>query len=336
MKIASPPDRAPSPAAAAPVAKRRCTWLRTPLFAAATAMAIGVSAHPHGPGNGGSAGDVQLDPDLHVEAVIARSGQEHPAQIDYVADLVRLALEAADVSHDVRIAEHTHADGRAPPALGQGEGHGANIAVASPAKNAADGLQPVYFPVQRGLAGQRLLVVRQEERARFAEIDSLSDLRERVGAVTASDQALFRHNRLETISASADGLLDAVANGQVDYAALRPQHAVKWLEQQAGQHPGLSSEGTPTVAYRGDDMLYVAAEAHDLIRALDVGLVRAYASGDLAEFQAEHPFLKRLAATLELNERGTIPVEHPAVPRALQRTPDDLWLPRLRPGNLEH
>ncbi len=90
----------------------------------------------------------------------------------------------------------------------------------------------------------------------------------------------------------------------------------------------MTLEKTLALAWRGDDIFYVAPDAADLVAALDEALMAAYRNGTLTEFQRTHPWLGGLVRDTGLIERRTLILDPPDMPRALQRAPAELWLQR--------
>lgn len=300
------------------------------LVAAAMLLPGAVAAHPHGPGNGGSApGDdagARLDADGPLEVTVARSAPGPAPRDRYVLELVALALDAAGVEHELSLSDDVHGADTLDHVLPAGH-HGADVAAAPPRADLIEALRPVYFPVQRGLPGHRLLVIARDEADRFRDVRGLDDLRALTGAVArgSGDRALLRHNGLPAVAVAADGLAAAVAEGRADYAAVAPRRALALAGDDSGR-AGLALEQSLALAYRGDEILYAAPGAGDLVAAIDAGLMRAYRSGELAAFQREHPYLRGLIREAGLDARRTLVLDHPDVPRALQRAPGDLWL----------
>ncbi len=154
-------------------------------------------AHPHGPGNGGSAPpenpELTQDPDLFLQVTLARRGEEPTKREAYVLDLVELALNAAGVEHELSVDGHGHDDDALVHALTD-DHHHANLAVEPPDAELTNTLRPVYFPVHRGLPGYRLLVIARGDQERFNQASGLDALRGMTAAVRAGsgDRAFMK------------------------------------------------------------------------------------------------------------------------------------------------
>ena len=80
-------------------------------------------------------------------------------------------------------------------------------------------LQPVKIPVDKGLLGYRVFLIRAQDQARFSAVNSLSDLRQfSIGqGYDWSDVAMYQNAGIKVVgSATYEGLFDMLAAGRFD------------------------------------------------------------------------------------------------------------------------
>ena len=185
------------------------------------------------------------------------------------------------------------------------------------------GLRAVPFPIDRGLIGWRVLLVRRGDGARFTAIASASELARVNGAQGHDwpDLAVLLHNGLRVMpSPTYEGLFSMLARGHVDYVA----RSISEAGAELGRHADLPLEIGPHLLLYYPSALYffVQPRNQDLAAAIGSGLESSLRDGSLgARFDAQYSSC--LAA---LGRRRVIRLDNPDLPPDAPVSRRELWL----------
>ncbi len=243
--------------------------------------------------------------------------------IDQVSiDLLRLALARAPGAYEVQPWALRVERSRALHELARGRFLDVAWAVTSREREAA--LLPVRIPLDRGLSGWRLALVRQADVARFADMHQLADL--------ASLRAGQGYDWVETAVLRANGLPVVTGNHSVSLPAMLAAHRFDyyprplrqaWVEAQQYAQLGLVVE--PRLALHFPSALYFFVHRSNtaLAAALEHGLRKVMADGTFErQFLAEHGSYIRRAA---LAQRRIFQLNNPVLPPETPLQMRDWW-----------
>lgn len=186
-------------------------------------------------------------------------------------------------------------------------------------------LRPVRVPIDRGLFGWRLLLVRRGESARFARVRSLDDLRPfrflqghdwpDTSILEANGLQVERSTNFETLFPMlAKGRADALPRAAVEVAhELRTYGETHRLELE----PGLVLR-YPTALY-----YFVSPNRHDLAVLIERGLRRMMASGQWDRLL--HTFYGEDLRFAQLAQRRVIDLKNPLLPPETPLGEPGLW-----------
>lgn len=186
-------------------------------------------------------------------------------------------------------------------------------------------LRPVRFPIDRGLIGWRVLLVRRDALPRFVPgADPKGALAALLGAQGHDwpDLAILRANGLRMASSPAyEGLFAMLARGHVDYV---PRSVAEAADELAARpRSGLAIEPRLLLRYPSALYFFVNPDNEALAQALETGLERAQADGSLQRLfdRAHGPVLARL----DLDRRVVVPLANPLQPPGLPLHRRELW-----------
>ncbi|ALT78463.1 substrate-binding periplasmic protein [Paucibacter sp. KCTC 42545] len=248
----------------------------------------------------------------------------------YCIEVLKLAVEHCGVSYQLKPVLQPVGQGRAIRQLSAGEGP-LNILWSMTSAERERDLLPLRFPLDRGLMGWRLLLVRKAEQQRFAQIRSLEELR----GLTAvqmhdwPDTQILRANGLQVGTGSSyENLFAMLQHGRTDYFPRSVLEIAEDLERFGTRHdlaiaPGLLLR-YPTAFY-----FFVSPREPALAKDLSLGLERIISNGSWRALFLQH--MRRQSKALKLPERQVLALRNPLLPAAtpLQRT--ELW---EEPGRL--
>ncbi len=146
----------------------------------------------------------------------------------------------------------------------------------------------------RGLNSHRVFLIRQEDQAKFAKVNSLADLKEfRAGMVSHwPDTDILRASGLPVVtSAHYELLFDMLKAGRVDYFP-RGLYEV-WQEQELHEKQGLAVEQSLMLYYYGPMYFFVNRENQALADRIERGLRIAIQDGSFDELFFSIPGFER-------------------------------------------
>lgn len=186
---------------------------------------------------------------------------------------------------------------------------------------------PVRLPLLKGLAGYRVLVVRSQDRDRFANMQSAKDFAGLTGGQLQDwpDIDILRANNLEQISAlTLDQLYQLLRAGRIDYV-LRGITEVA-IEQQIYDFSGLETMRSPVLRYPAPIYFFVTPQRPELAELLGYGLRKLHQSGGLEQLHRTHPNTAPWFSDASLwQDRHFIDLENPDLKTPSDWQQTNLW-----------
>jgi hypothetical protein len=138
-------------------------------------------------------------------------------------------------------------------------------------------LHQVPFPVDRGLIGYRLLLIREQDQARFDAVRTLDDLKQFSFGLLASwgDVRILEHNGLKVVRGSSyDGLFRMLSAGRFDAFSRDIDEIQLELERKGIELPDLAIERTLLLRYPSARYFFVSRtmEGLRLGARIEIGL----------------------------------------------------------------
>lgn len=191
----------------------------------------------------------------------------------------------------------------------------------------------IPIPIMKGLLGYRVLIIRAEDQARFAQIArapnverdaSLQALRLGIPA-TWADAGLFRHNGYRVNEeGSFDELFNRQLKGEFDYASFGANEIESVFSERAAPADTLVIENSLVLYYPFPVVFYVNPTKTLLNERLNRGLQIISDNGELDKLFNE--FHGDVIRRLRLHERQLIKLENPLLPTELKTYQSDLLL----------
>lgn len=239
----------------------------------------------------------------------------------YPLALLRLALDHSGA--DYRLEETAvMTQSRAMKLMEHHQGVDVVWSMTSREREAA--LRPIRIPIDKGLIGWRVLLVRGSDVGRFAAADP-NTLKQMIAGQGHDwpDREILLSNRYITRSSSYDALFDMLASGRIDYVP----RSVTEVQDEANAHAdkGLVIEPSLMLCYPAALYYFVHADNEHLAGQIERGLEAAIADGSFDRLfnQTHEPLLKNLA----VQQRRVIRLTNPLLPEATPLTRTALWYP---------
>jgi hypothetical protein len=232
-------------------------------------------------------------------------------QLAYVRRLVELALSRAGSRREVRTVDLDMAQGRTLVELALPNSPIDLMWTMTDRQRESSGLLPVRIPIDRGLLGWRLLLVRRSELADWAKVRSLKDLSGRLAGQGHDwpDTTILRANGLQVGTSSVyEALFRMLAAGRIDYF---PRSILEIdAEMAGGRYPELAIAPDLMLHYPAAAYFFVSPRRPELAAELKEGLEAAAADGS---FQRLHR-----------DQYGTVLKAHPVKPGRVLRLSNPL------------
>ncbi|MEJ6003972.1 hypothetical protein WG899_00295 [Paucibacter sp. AS339] len=250
-------------------------------------------------------------------------GQEDPFR-RYCMEVLKLALELCGVPYRMQPVPQPLGQGQAIRRLSSGQGP-VDILWSMTSEARERALLPLRIPLDRGLMGWRLLLVRRADQQRFANIRSLDEL----AALTAGqmydwpDTQILQANGLKVGTGSAYASLFAMLErGRTDYFPRSVLEIEDDLARFGAQHDLVIAPGLllryPTAFY-----FFVSPREPRLADDLSRGMERALSEGSLQALFKQH--MRQHSKRLDLHDRHVLALRNPLLPAATPLRRSELW-----------
>lgn len=249
-------------------------------------------------------------------------------QLAYVRRIVELALARAGSKLEIRPVDLDMTQGRTLIELAGGHSPIDLMWTMTDNQRESGGLLPVRIPIDRGLLGWRLLLVRRQELAAWRRVRSLTDLRQRVAGQGHDwpDTTILRANGLQVGTSSGyEALFRMLAAGRIDYF---PRSILEIdAEMGSGRYPELAIAPELMLHYPAAAYLFVSPARPDLAADLKTGLEAAVADGSFQRLHRE--FYGAVLKAHPVSPDRVVRLSNPLLPPDTPVQRRELW---LQPG----
>lgn len=188
-------------------------------------------------------------------------------------------------------------------------------------------LLPIRIPMRKGLLGWRVLLIRSEDQAQFAQVKTLDDLRQLKAGYGEqwADLPVLQANVGDVVTSNQyDALFVMLAGKRFDYLHRGLHEPWAELEARKEELPNLRVEETILLHYPIGNYLYVSKENPQLAERLETGFRAAIADGSFEQlFQAEYGEIIR---KVNIKQRTLIEFTNPILPQGMLPDDPSLWL----------
>ena len=187
-------------------------------------------------------------------------------------------------------------------------------------------LQAVRIPLLKGLLGYRIFIIRSGEETRFADIQTLDDLKLLTAGQGAEwpDIKILRANGIKVVTGiKYDGLFGMLQHKRFDYFPRGVNEA--WAEVKAHPDKNLVVEKTLLLQYPAPIYFFVNKQNKELADRLERGLRIAIKDGSFAQLFKNHPANKEAFELAKIDKRKIFRLQNPLLPQATPLTEKALW-----------
>ena len=247
---------------------------------------------------------------------------------NYELGLLKLALSYGDEPYQFSFAAEEQNDETRIAEIARGS---LDLFWAATSSDLEQRLLPVRIPLYKGLLGHRLLVIRQQDAARFANVRTLADLAQLKAGQGRfwSDTRILKTAGLNVVTAvKATSLYPMLDGGRFDYYPRGASEAWREIDEQRALP--LIVEPHLLLIYKMPLYFFVSQQNPQLAQRIKQGLERAIADGSFDRYFYGHPEIKALLARSNMKQRTALYLENPDLPSATPLQRPELWFDYTR------
>ena len=254
-----------------------------------------------------------------LSVIYPRSSSSADQRSDYYITLLDLALSKSGAPYQLRPHDTPMVELRVLQKLSTNDG--INVTWMPTSRAYEQQLLPIRIPLDKGLLGWRIFLIRQRDRAQFAAIQTLQQLQAcSAGQVSEwIDTGILRANGMKVIDAPLyDGLFPMLNAGRFQYFP----RGIAEIWGELNSHAGLGLEVEPHLAlhYPAYTYFFVAKNNPELARLIERGLRAAIADGSFDRlFERYNGDLIKRA---RLSSRLVFELKNPYAPESAPALPD--------------
>jgi hypothetical protein len=271
-------------------------------------------------------------PAAHGQTVVIHPRAESATDTRYQYDwtVLRAALEKTRPAfgpYELREATYRMVQSRVEYEMLNPEGR-LNILVRSTSIDLEKRFLPIRIPVDRGLLGYRIMLVRSADLPKFAAVRTLDELRKfRIGQGKGwTDVSILKSAGFDVVEGdSYDGLFSMLTAERFDAFSRSINEALSEYESQHETHPTMAIEPTLLLHYSLPRYFFVRrdAEGERLAKRIESGLEMMVRDGSLATLFFE--FKGEQIRQAGLDKRRVLNIPNPLLPPETPLERGELW-----------
>lgn len=244
------------------------------------------------------------------------------ARYDFQIRLLKLALDKSGVAYQMRPSKIKMEQGRSLLQLEKGED--LDVLWSMTSRDREQKLRPIRIPIDKGLTGYRVFLVKPENLKKFAQVSTLEQLR-RYEAGQGShwpDTRILQANGLNVYGATGhENLFNMLDAGRFDYFP----RSITEVWDEIAAHPGRNFEIEPTIllAYPAAAYYFVNKKNLALAGAIETGLRRAIRDGSFD--QLFYAYYGEFIRNADLPKRKVIRLRNPLLSDETPLQQPHLW-----------
>jgi hypothetical protein len=247
-------------------------------------------------------------------------------RFDYATQLLEKALKKTVKSHGpFKMKPGASMNvGRAFTYLNEGEI--VNVGWSSPTNEREANFIPIRIPIRKGLLGYRIFLIKKQDRAKFAAIRTLDELKKlKVGQGHIwNDVKVFKANGFKVVTSSVyEGLFKMLIHGRFDYFSRGINEAPSEYQQRKDKLPDLFLEENILLYYPWPKYFFTSKKTPELAERIERGLRIMIQDGSF-----DKHFMKFHQKDIEmtnLKNRRLFKIDNPLLPSTVPIDQNQLW-----------
>jgi len=183
---------------------------------------------------------------------------------------------------------------------------------------------PVYFPIDLGLNGWRILLIHKDKQLEFLEIKTLDDLKKMIAGqgLAWTDVKILENAGLRVVQAPhITNLFRMIEKKRFDYLPLGANEAHSLLEKNLKYCQNVRVEQKLLLIYPFARFFFVHKDNKALHDAVYKGLVRSFENGSFLKLFRSHHSNSAIFNKANLKSRKQILIQNPHLSKAFKKIP---------------
>lgn len=188
-------------------------------------------------------------------------------------------------------------------------------------------LRPIRIPIFKGLLGHRVFIIRNGEQHRFADIQSLAELKQFSAGQGRfwSDTNVLKSAGIPTVDpVKYFSLFHMLEGGRFDYFP-RAVHE-PYSEIASRPELNLAVESNIMLVYPLPMYIFVSKNNEQLAQDIEQGFEMAIADGSFDQWFFSHPLIQDVLTRVDIKNRTILRIDNPHLPPATPLNRPELWL----------
>lgn len=237
-------------------------------------------------------------------------------------ETLELCLRKSGTRLKLKPSEENMQQGRSIFMLAQGKAIDVMWTMTSPEREKL--LLPIRIPIDRGLLGWRLFLIRKEDQSRFNKIQTLSDLRKFSAGQGHDwpDMEILKTNGLSVIpSPTYDGLFRMLKMERFDFF---PRSVIEIYEELESRHSfGIDIEKKIAIHYPATLYFFVNNQNTKLAKHIESGCKAAIKDGSFNKLFEK--FYKSILTKSDIKNRRIFQLKNPLLPPKTPLDKKEFW-----------
>lgn len=247
-------------------------------------------------------------------------------RFDYATQLLRMALKktaASDGPFKMKPGGKMNV-GRAFQFLE--EGRIVNVGWSSPTQEREEKFIPILIPINKGLLGYRVFLIKKKNREKFSSISTLQELKKlKVGQGHVwNDVKVFKANDFKVVTGpDYEGLFEMLSAERFDYFSRGINEAPKEYEERKDKFPSLFIEQSILLYYPWPKYFFTSKKTPELAERIERGLRIMIKDGSFEQHFLKHH--KQDIERVNLKDRKLFKIHNPLLPATAPVDQKELW-----------
>ncbi len=188
-------------------------------------------------------------------------------------------------------------------------------------------LQPIRFPITRGLIGRRVFIINKQYQRDYSQIKGIDDLKKYSGILSFGwpEKEIFEAVGLKQTEKIYDDIFSSLNSGSRYYFSRGILEAYSELIDKQDTMPNLVVEDNILLKYKSAVLFFVNNNNQRLIAMLNAGFKKGYEDGSYKDFLYNHPLIKKSFEKHNVEKRLIIEIPNPFFPRKSTDIPSFYW-----------
>jgi hypothetical protein len=188
-------------------------------------------------------------------------------------------------------------------------------------------LQPIRFPITRGLIGSRILIINKKYKKEYGEIKDINDLKKYIGILSFGwpEKEVFEAVGLAQTEKVYNEIFESINAGSRYYFSRGVLEAYSELIDKQEGMPRLMVEQNILLKYKSAVLFFINPNNKELAKILNTGFRKGYEDGSYKEFLYNHPLIKASFKKAKIDQRMVIEIPNPFFPKETGAIPAEYW-----------